>query len=383
MKTIYFDNGATTMPDPIVLERMRQIDLSFYANASSIHHAGVDANKILEESRKIIADSIDSKPDEIIFTSGGTESNNLAIKGFAFANRSSKNHIITTKVEHDCILNSCKWLSTQGFEITYLDVDEQGFVNPNDLKNAIKNTTFLVSIIHANNEIGTIQNLGLLYKICNEKSVTFHTDACQSYTKTALSSKFADMITINSHKIHGPKGIGALYVKKSVRLQTQMHGGGHERGLRSGTQNVCAIVGFAKAVQLASSKSHIAKMKEQRDYFISKVLKIEGTKLNGPIGDNRLCNNINISFKSIEGESLLAMLDLDGICTSTGSACASKSLDASHVIMAISNNDSERAHGSIRFTLSRFNTYEEIDFTMQKLEEAVKKLRKISPISSF
>ncbi|MFA5108223.1 MAG: cysteine desulfurase family protein [Candidatus Micrarchaeia archaeon] len=380
MKTVYLDNGATTIPDASVLSLVQKISSQEYGNASSIHHMGVQARAVLEDARKKIASSIDATPDELLFTSGGSESNNLAIKGFAFANKNKGNHIIITKIEHECVLNSCKWLQTQGFEITFLDVDKEGFVSAKSLEDAITPKTILVSIIHANNEIGTIQDIPALYSICKKHKVILHTDACQSYTKTAVSSNFADMITLNSHKIHGPKGVGALYVRKGIKLTALIHGGGHERNLRSGTENVAGIVGFAYASELAFEKKHVQKMQSLRDYFINEALKIDATQLNGATGKNRLCNNVNISFRGIEGESIIAMLDLDGICASTGSACASKSLDPSHVLMAL-EDDAERAHGSVRFSLSRYTTKEEIDFALEKLKSTVQRLRKISPIS--
>ncbi|MFH0927392.1 MAG: cysteine desulfurase family protein [Candidatus Micrarchaeota archaeon] len=379
MKTVYLDNGATTMPGQKAAEAMDEANKNFWANPSSIHHEGIKAKEILDSARKTIANSISAKEDEIIFTAGGSEANNLAIKGYCLANKAKGNHIITTKIEHECVLQSCVWLESQGFQTTHLEVNEEGFIDLNELKSAITPKTILASIIHGNNEIGTIQNLEEIRKICKEKGIILHTDACQSYTKTKLSAQMADMITINSHKIHGPKGAGALYVKKGIKLIPMTHGGGHENNLRSGTQNVPAISGFAKAVEIAN-ESHVQKMQALRDYFIKEALKIEDSKLNGPKGNSRLCNNVNISFAAIEGESLLAALDLDGICCSTGSACASRDLDPSHVIMAISNNDAERAHGSLRFTLSRFSTKEEVDFTLQKLAAAVEKLRKISPL---
>ena len=381
MKTIYLDNAATTRIDREVAREMNRVNEYAYANASSIHQEGIRARKELENARKAIAGSIGAKADEIIFSSGGTESNNFAIKGIAFANKERGKHIITTKIEHECVLASCKWLSGQGFEISYLDVDSEGFANLQELEKAIRKDSILVSIIHANNEIGTIQDLDAIYGICKKNRVYFHTDACQSFAKTRLDASMADLITLNAHKIHGPKGVGALYVKKGVKIMPWSHGGGHEKGLRSGTENVPGIVGFAKAAEIAMNKCHAEKMAKMRDYFVSRLLKIEGTKLNGPAGEKRLCNNINISFAGIEGESIVEDLSLSGICASTGSACASKSLDPSHVIMAISKDNHERAHGSIRFSISRETTEEEIDFAIGKIRETVARLRKISPVS--
>jgi cysteine desulfurase len=377
MKTIYLDNGATTKVDPEVVKAMDKFHLESYGNASSVHHKGQEAKRALEESRKIIARSIQAKPKEIIFTSGGTESNNLALKGIAFANKGK--HIIVSKIEHDCVLNAAKWLESQGFRITYCPVDKKGFISPVFLEKLIKKDTILVSIIHGNNEIGTIQDLEAIYKVCKKHNVLFHTDACQSYTKTKLSAKHADLITLNAHKLHGPKGVGALYIKTGIKITPLAHGGGHEKNLRSGTENIPAIVGFAKAVQLAKP-SHAKKMTELRDYFIEELLKIPDTRLNGPKNSKRLCNNINISFRYIEGESIGSFLDAKGICTSTGSACSSHTLEPSHVIMALEKSP-ERAHGSLRFTISRFTTKQELDIAIKQIKATVQKLRKISPLT--
>jgi cysteine desulfurase len=379
MKTVYFDNGSTTMMDPNVAKKVEEYNALFYGNASSIHHKGREAKKILEEARKIIAESINASPKEIIFTSGGTESNNLAIKGIAFAKGPGK-HIITTKIEHDCVLNSCKWLENQGYEISYLDVDENGFVDIEQLKNTIKKNTILVSIIHGNNEIGTIQDLKKIYDICKKNNVYFHTDACQSYTKTELNSDHADLITLNSHKIHGPKGVGALFIKSGIKLTPLLHGGGHERNIRSGTENVPAIAGFGEAVKIALQNNKKELMVKYRDILIENILKIPHTRLNGPISEERLCNNANFSFKGIEGESIIGYLDIEGICASSGSACSSHSLEASHVLTAIGLNH-EEAHGSLRLTISRFTTEEEINFVLDKIPNVIKKLRNLSPIS--
>ncbi|MFH1307143.1 MAG: cysteine desulfurase family protein [Candidatus Micrarchaeota archaeon] len=382
MKTIYLDNAATTRICKEAAKAVEKCQTEYYGNASSIHHKGVEARGEIEKARKVIAGAINAKEGEgeIIFTSGGTEANNLAIKGIAFSNPDKK-HIITTKIEHDCVLNACKWLEGQGFSVDYLDVNGEGFVNLNELEQKIREDTILVSIIHANNEVGTIQNLSGIYDICKRKNVYFHTDGCQSFTKAKLDASMADLITLNSHKIHGPKGVGALYVKKGVKIIPLLHGGGHEKNMRSGTENVPGICGFAKAAEIGMNEKYVREMAELRDWFIEKLLEIEGTKLNGPRGEKRICNNINISFKGVEGESIVAELDGEGICASTGSACASKSLDASHVIMAISKNNHERAHGSIRFSLSRENTKEEIEFAVKETKKAVERLREISPVA--
>lgn len=398
MGLIYLDNGATTKVHTEVLDEMKRIFTTEYGNASSIHHFGNEAREDLEHARQVLAKSLKSRPDEIFFTGSGTEANNWVVKGLAFffqrqneenkdnkgnykQNYIEKNHIITTKIEHDCILKSCQWLETIGIKVTYLDVDKEGFVNQKELADAITPNTFLVSVIHGNNEIGTIQDIHHIYDICKSKKVLFHTDACQSFTKTNISSEDADLITINAHKIHGPKGIGAVYMKKGIKPIPLLHGGGQEKNMRSGTENVPAIMGFAKAVEmaLAEKDKNIENMSKLRDYFISEVKSMKCIILNGPEGENRLCNNINVSFRFIEGEALVSLLDCEDICVSTGSACSSKSLDPSHVMMALENNP-ERAHGSVRFTLSKWTTKEEIDFTVKKLKEAVEELRKISPL---
>ncbi|MFA4952743.1 MAG: cysteine desulfurase family protein [Candidatus Pacearchaeota archaeon] len=382
MKQIYLDNAATTKVDGKVLKAMIPYFNEKYGNASSQHQVGQEAKNALEKSRKIIAKSINAKTNEIIFTSGGTESNNLALKGLFFANRETntgKNHIITTRIEHDCILNSCKWLETQGAKVTYLDVDKEGFVNPKDIENAITNKTILVSVIHGNNEIGTIQDLEAIGKICKEKKVLFHTDACQSYTKTDLNVKKMnlDLVTLNSHKIHGPKGVGALYIREGVKIIPLFHGGGHEKKIRSGTENVPGIIGFAEAVETIGKKD-LKRMEELRDKLIDSVLKIPNTKLNGA-RKKRLCNNINISFMNIEGEAIGGYLENEGIYTSTGSACQSHTLESSHVLKAINLSPLE-ANSSIRMSLSKFTTEEEIDYVLKVLPKVVEKLRRLSPL---
>ena len=379
MKTIYLDNAASTKVDEKVLKEMLPYFSEKYGNASSQHFIGQEAKNALEKSRKIIAKKINAKSREIIFTSGGTESNNFALKGLFFENYPNKNHIITTKIEHDCILNSCRWLETQGAKVTYLDVDKDGFINLEDLKNSITEKTILVSIIHGNNEIGTIQNLEAIGKICKEKKVLFHTDACQSFTKVDINVKKMnlDLVTLNSHKIHGPKGVGALYIQEDIKITPLLHGGGHEKKLRSGTENISGIVGFAKAVEIANKKD-VKKMQELRDYFIQKLLKIPNVKLNGP-KEKRLCNNINVSFNNIEGEAIGGYLEREGICTSTGSACMSNTLQSSHVLKAIGLTPLQ-SNSSLRMSISKYTTKEEIDYTLEKLKKIVNKLRRISPL---
>lgn len=380
MEEVYLDNGASTKVDPQVVNAMQPYYTEKYGNASALHSLGIDAKEALEKSRKVIADSIGAKHHEVFFTSGGTESNNWALKGIAFANKDKGNHIITTKIEHDCVLNSCQWLETQGFAVTYLNVDKEGFVNPEELEKFITDKTILVSVIHANNEIGTIQELEKIGAICKKHQVYFHTDACQSYTKTELDVKkqHLDLVTLNAHKIHGPKGVGALYVKEGTKINAWQHGGGHEYKMRAGTENVHGIVGFAEAVKLANPK-HIEKMTKLRDKLIGGISKIPESRLNGPKGKQRLCNNANVSFAKIEGESLGGYLNQKLVASSTGSACSSKSLEPSHVLMALGLTH-EWAHGSLRLTLSRYNTEEEIDYVLEVLPKIVDKLRRISPI---
>jgi cysteine desulfurase len=381
MKQIYFDNAATTKVDEKVLKEMLPYFDKKYGNASSVHAKGREAREAMEKTRKIIARAIKAKTSEIYFTSGGTESNNWALKGLFFENYPQKNHVITTKIDHDCILNTCKWLETQGAKITYLDVDSDGFIDIEQLKNLITDKTIVVSIIHGNNEIGTIQDLEKIGKICKEKNALFHTDACQSFIKTEIDVRKMnlDLITLNSHKIHGPKGVGALYIKEGIKIIPLMHGGGHERKLRSGTENISGIVGFGKSVDIANKKD-IEKMKKLRDKLIEKILKIENVNLNGPAGDKRLCNNINISFNNIEGEAIGGYLEQNGIFTSTGSACASHSLESSHVLKAIGLTPMQ-SNSSIRISISKFTTDEEVDYLLKVLPDIVNKLRRLSPFN--
>lgn len=381
-KTIYLDNAATTPVDSEVVKEMLPYYTEKYGNASSQHLVGQEAKRALEEARGVIANSINAKHDEIIFTAGGTEANNFVLKGLFWNHGKEKNHIIISKIEHDCVLNAAKWLESQGAKITYLDVDSQGFIDLDELKNAITEKTLVVSIIHGNNEVGTIQDLTSIGKICHEKNVYFHTDACQSYTKTFIDVKKQnlDFVTLNSHKIHGPKGVGALYIRSGIKITPLLHGGGHEFGLRSTTENVPGIVGFAKAVKIASN-SNVKYMAKLRDKLIQGILKIPDTKLNGPEGDKRLCNNINICFNDIEGEAIGGYLDSYGICSSTGSACSSHSLDPSHVLTALGLSH-QQINSSVRLSVSKMNTEEEIDYVLEVLPKIVQKLRKISPLAN-
>jgi len=384
-KKIYLDNAATTAVDEKVVKAMLPYFSDKFGNASSQHLIGQEAKRGLEESREVIARAIGAKYNEIIFTGSGTEANNFVLKGLFFYNKnkdSGKNHIITTKIEHDCILNSCKWLESQGARISYLNVDKEGFVNIEELKKEICNETLVVSVIHGNNEIGVIQDIEKIGRVCKEKGVYFHTDACQSYTKVPINVQRMnlDFVTLNAHKIHGPKGVGALYIGKELKdkIEPLLQGGGHEFGLRSSTENIPGIIGFAKAIKIANWKD-VKKIRELRDYLIESILKIPGVKLNGPKGEKRLCNNINVSFGNIEGEAIGGYLDSYGISSSTGSACSSHSLEPSHVLKALGLEHSQM-NSSIRLSLSKFNTKEEIDYVLDVLNKIVIKLRKMSPI---
>jgi len=383
MKKIYLDNAATTRVDDKVVKVMNEFFLESYGNPSSLHLEGEEARRGIEEAREVIAKRIGARYKEIIFTGSGTESNNLTIKGLFFENeklKTGKDHIITTKIEHDCVLNACRWLETQGADVTYLDVDSEGFVNLEQLRSSLTDKTIVVSVIHGNNEVGTIQNLEEIGKICREKDVLFHTDACQSFTKVPINVKKMnlDLVTLNAHKIHGPKGVGALYIREGIKITPLLHGGGQEFKLRSSTENVAGIVCFAKAVKLIGN-SEVKKMRKIRDKLIEGILEISDTKLNGPDGDKRLCNNINVSFNNIEGEAIGSFLNSKGIAISTGSACSSKNLDPSHVLEAIGMSPLE-SNSSVRISLGKYNTEDEIDYVLEELKKTVEKLRRISPL---
>lgn len=385
IKQVYLDYAATTPVDPRVLKTMMPYFSQEFGNTMSLHTFGQKANQALEKSRTIIARLIGSDPEELIFTSSATESNNLALKGVVFANKyRKKNHLIVSQIEHDCVLESAKWLQKQGFEVTFLPVDKYGFINIKELAKAIKNDTVLVSIIHGNNEIGTIQDISTIGKLCRQKGVYFHTDASQSLGKAPVDVKKMniDMLTASSHKIYGPKGAALLFVRKGVVIEPILHGGGHESGLRSSTSNIPAIVGFAKACQILEEEKEKEnkKLTRLRDLLIEKILiSIKGTRLNGH-PSKRLSNNINISFAGVEGESLLMELDFHGIAVSTGSACSSRTLEPSHVLTATGLKPQE-AHGSLRISLGRFTKKEDIDYFVKTLITTVAKLRKISPFS--
>lgn len=382
-KRIYLDHAATTPVAQEVSEAMKPYFSEHFGNASSIHKEGQDARRAIEDSRRRIASFINAKAEEIIFTGSGTESNNTVIKGLAFSELGKeKNHIITSKIEHHAVLEPCEFLEKKGFKVTYLPVDSEGLVNVKDVENAITPHTLVVSIMHANNEIGTIQNISEIGRICRRKNVLFHTDAVQSFGKLPIDVKKMniDFLSASAHKIYGPKGVGLLYIRKGIQIEPLLHGGGHEFGLRSSTENTAGIVGFSKAVEICKREinSEAKRLTILRDYLIKEVLKIPNTRLNGH-ATQRLYNNTNFSFFGIEGESLIMHLDMQGIAASTGSACSTKSLKPSHVLTAIGLSHVQ-AHGSLRLTLGRSTRKEDLDYVVKNVKEIVENLRKISPI---
>ncbi|MBN2881095.1 cysteine desulfurase [Candidatus Woesearchaeota archaeon] len=374
MSKIFLDNAATTRVDELVVEAMNKIYLNVYGNPSSVHIFGEDSRDVLVKSREIIAKAVGVDSNEIIFTSGGTESNNLALKGIMHANNSKGKHMITQKTEHPSILKVCSELENEGYEVTYLPVDKDGLINLEELKKAIRKDTVLVTIMHANNEIGTIFPIEDIAKICKEKKLIFHTDACQSFLKVKFNPENIDLITINSHKIHGPKGVGALIIKSGIKLQKQMHGGEQESNIRSGTENLPGICGFAKACSI-TKQSDVKRMTELRNYLIDLLLKIPNTKLNGS-NEKRLCNNINISFKDVEGDMLLFRLSNQGLALSTGSACTARNNKPSHVLQAIGLNKNF-IDGSLRISLSKYTTKEELDTAYDLIQKSVKLIRSL------
>ena len=381
---IYLDNAATTQVDERVLLSMLPFHSQEYGNASSLHSFGTHAKEVLERSRRKLSSFIGAEPEEIIFTSGGTEANNLALKGIAFANRSKGNHIIVSSIEHDCILNTCKWLETQGFYITYLPVDSTGMVDTGELKKFINPKTILISVMHANNEIGTLEPIAEIGEICNYHSVPFHSDACQSFGKIPLNVRKTglDLLTINSHKIYGPKGVGALYVRKGMNIVPLLHGGGQESGLRSTTENLPGIVGFVNASQLCLEEMQTESRKLVRfrnaltDFLFENF---ENVYINGS-SDNKLPGLLNFSFHGLEGETmrLLLLLDEKGIAVSAGSACSSndKTHNSSHVLQAIGLNQFE-ARGSIRVSFGRYTTEQELEKFKVAITESVNSLTSI------
>jgi cysteine desulfurase len=381
---IYMDHGATTRPDPEVVNAMLPFFNEFFGNASSLHTFGEEAAQALVSSRKTVAEFLGAEPEEIIFTSGGTESDNLALKGIAYLKKNKGKHIITSVIEHPAILNTCKYLGDMGYKISYIPVDDQGLIDPADVEDAITGDTILISIMHANNEIGTIQPIKEISAIAHEHGVLVHTDAVQSIGKIPVNvdDLGVDMLSISAHKIYGPKGVGALYMRKGTRLQGLSQGGSHEMGKRAGTENIPGIVGMAKAVELAKQRldEEIKYLNNLRDTMIKKILdSIPESYLNGH-PTKRLCNNVHVRFSYVEGESLLMMLNLKGVAVSTGSACSSQSLDPSHVLVALGIIP-EEMHGNLRITLGRENTMDEVNYVVENLIDIVKKLRAMSPIA--
>lgn len=379
---IYMDYGAATPVDPRVLKALSRFPVEVFGNTMSLHSFGQEAKAALEESREILAGLIGAKPQEIIFTGSATESNNMALKGVASANKEKGNHIIISPIEHSCVGESAKWLESQGFEVTKLKVDQYGLVDPKEVEKLIKKETILVSVMHANNEIGTIEPIEEIGKICRAKGVYFHTDAAQSLGKVFIDVEKMniDLLTGSSQKMYGPKGAACLFVREGVKINPLIHGGGQEFGLRSGTVNIPAIYGFAQAALLC--KKEMAKeslrLARFRDKLIKGVMaKIEGAYLNGHPA-KRLPNNANFRFEFIEGESLLIQLDMAGIAGSTGSACSSANLKPSHVLLAIGLRPQE-AHGSLRLTLGRWTTDKEINYVLKILPGIIRQLREISP----
>lgn len=382
-RKVYMDHAATTPVDSEVVEAMLPYFTEIYGNASSLHSFGREAHNAMEEARSRVAGLINARPEEIIFTAGGTESDNMAIKGAVYANRSKGDHIITSTMEHAAVLETCRSLEKQGFKVTYIPVDKNGLIEIESLRKAVAERTILITMMHANNEIGTIEPIEEIAELAGTKSIIFHTDAVQSAGKIPIDVKETgiDLLSISAHKIYGPKGVGALYVRKGTRLEPIMHGGGHERGLRSSTENIPGIVGLGKAAELAERRmsEDTARLTSLRDQLVKETLSsIEESYLNGH-PKKRLPNNAHFRFTGIEGEALILNLDEKGIAASTGSACSSKKLLPSHVLMAI-GLDEVQAHGSLRLTLGRENTKEDIEYVLQVLPETVKKLRAISPL---
>lgn len=381
---IYLDNAATTKTAPRVVEAMLPYFSEIYGNPSSIYELAQNAKSAVTQAREDIASVIGARAQDIYFTAGGTEADNWAIKAAYEAYKSRGNHIITTKIEHHAVLHTCEYLEkTQGAKITYLDVDENGLVRPEDLEAAITPETILISIMFANNEIGTIEPIAEIGRIAKEHGILFHTDAVQAFGQVPIQvdEMNIDMLSSSAHKINGPKGIGFLYIRKGVKIRSFIHGGAQERKRRAGTENVPGIVGYGCAAKLAAETMQERTEKEihLRDYLIGRIInEIPYVRLNGD-PKRRLPNNVNVSFQFVEGESLLIMLDMEGICASSGSACTSGSLDPSHVLLAI-GLPHEIAHGSLRMTLSAENTKEEMDLVVEKLKEIVEKLRSMSPL---
>lgn len=380
---VYLDNAATTKVRPEVVEAMLPYFTEIYGNASAVYDFGQRCKQAIEDARETIRSSIGTRASNIYFTAGGSESDNWALKGVAEAYKDKGKHIITTKIEHHAILHTCAYLEQQGYEVTYLDVDADGLVSPEDVKKAIRPDTILISVMFANNEIGTIEPIEEIGAIAHEHGILFHTDAVQAYAQVPIDVEkmHIDLLSASGHKLNGPKGIGFLYIRQGLKLKSFIHGGAQERKRRAGTENVPGVVGLGKAVEIAMATmdERIKKESELRDYLIARIEdEIPFAKLNGH-RVKRLPNNINFCFRFIEGESMLIMLDMAGICGSSGSACTSGSLDPSHVLLAI-GLPHEIAHGSLRLTLSDEITKEQLDYVVDHLKEIVAKLRSMSPL---
>lgn len=377
---IYVDNSSTTKLDSCVLSKMMPYLKDYYGNASSLYSLGRESKKAIEDARDNIARILNCRADEIYFTSGGSESDNTAIKGIARANKNKGKHIITSKIEHLAVLDTCRELENEGFEVTYLNVDENGKVDIEQLKKSIREDTILISIMYANNEIGTIQDISEIGMIAKQNNIYFHTDAVQAIgtLKIDVREQNIDSLSLSAHKFYGPKGIGALYIKKGIKFQKFIDGGHQERNKRAGTENIANIVGLSKALEIANNDIdlHYVYISKLRDYFEIQVReKIDNIKINGDI-ENRLPGNSNISFIGINGQDLLLNLDMQGICVSSGSACTSGSINASHVLIAI-GLDEDTAKSSIRISIGKYNTKEEIDYLVQNLVEIIKRQRNV------
>ncbi len=382
-KVIYLDHAATTSVRQEVVQEMLPYFTEKYGNASSIYAIGRESKKAIEDAREKVAKALKCGPKEVFFTGSGTESDNWAIKGMAFANREKGNHIITTAVEHHAVLHTCQYLEKEGFEVTYLPVDEHGVISLEQLEKAITDKTILISVMFANNEIGTIQPIKEIGRIAREKGIYFHTDAVQAvgHVPIDVNEYNIDMLSLSAHKFHGPKGVGVLYVRKGIKIHTLLQGGAHERGKRAGTENIPGIVGAGKAIEMATKdiEDKVSKIQALRDRLITEVLKkIPYCRLNGH-PTQRLPGNVNFSFEFIEGESLLLMLDMKGVAASSGSACTSGALDPSHVLLAI-GLPHEIAHGSLRLTFGDDNTEQDVDYVMEVLPPIVERLREMSPL---
>ena len=386
---IYMDNSATSPVDEEVLKEMLPFFNERFGNASTLYRLGVDAKEVLEKARKQVADLINADPSEITFTSGGTESDNMVIKGIALkeiqksTEENPRNHIITSAIEHPAVLKTCEFLEKFGFEVTYLPVDEDGLISLDDLKNAIKDSTILITIMHANNEVGTIQPIKEIGEIAREHNIPFHTEAVQSAGKIPVDVKEQniDLLSLSSHKINGPKGVGAVYIKKGIRLEVFMHGGGQENGLRSGTENIPGIVGFGKAAELANERleEHMKHNQEIRDALIEKVLaNIKDSYVNGSL-EQRLPNNVHFRFSGVEGESLILRLDNEGIDGATGSACSTHDLKGSHVLAALGIKPA-LSHGSLRLSIGPENSIDDVDYIVASIKKVVDYLRDLSPL---